>query len=126
MAQPPPKPKALDDDESRVEDVPRAAGAEQKRKLGKMDDEGSVSLSAPSPIKKGTRSVPRGTVGFRAASERTQPSDKVLMARGESQAQVQQSKDERRQKVWDKLDAARKAADERLPRYTGFQPKRGS
>ena len=121
MAQPP---KPLDDDESRVESVPRAAGVEQKRKLGRMEDEGSVSLTQPSPLKKGTRQVPRGTVGLRAATERQQPSEKVVAARGEAEAQVQQSKDDRRQKVWDKLDAARKAADERLPRYTGFQPKR--
>lgn len=124
MAQLPPKPKVLDDDESRVEAVPRAAGAEQKRKLGRMEDEGSVSLASPSPLKKGTRQVPRGTVGLRAATQREAPSEKVTVARGEAEAQVQASKDERRQRVWDKLDAARKAADERLPRYSGFQPKR--
>ncbi|MBC7793938.1 MAG: hypothetical protein H7Z43_09530 [Clostridia bacterium] len=121
MADPP---IPFDDDESRVENIPRAAGAQQKRKLGLMEEEGSVSLTQPSPLKKGTRQVPRGTVGLRAATERQQPSEKVVAARGEAERQLQQSKDSHRQKVWDKLDAARKAADERLPRYTGFRPKR--
>ncbi len=119
-----PPPKPLADEDSRVEALPRAAGAKAKRALGKMDDEASVSLSQPSPLKKGTRNVPRGTVGFRAASQREAPPEKVIAARGDAEARVNAKKDERRQKVWDKLDAARKAADERLPRYTSFQPKR--
>jgi hypothetical protein len=119
-----PPPKPLTDEDSRVEALPTAAGPKAKRALGKMDDEASVSISQPSPLKKGTRAVPRGTVGFRAASQREAPPEKVLAARSEAEARVNAKKDERRQKVWDKLDAARKAADERLPRYTSFQPKR--
>ncbi|MEZ0314603.1 MAG: hypothetical protein ACAI38_22770 [Myxococcota bacterium] len=119
-----PPPKPLTDEDSRVEALPTAAGSKAKRALGKMDDEASVSISQPSPLKKGTRNVPRGTVGFRAASQREAPPEKVLAARSDAEARVNAKKDERRQKVWDKLDAARKAADERLPRYTSFQPKR--
>jgi hypothetical protein len=125
MSTNPPKPKALEDDESRVEDVPKAASAESRRKLGKMDDEGSVSISQPPPVKKANgRKVPRGTVGLRAASQRQEPSEKVASARTNAEANLTAKKDERRQKVWDKLDSARKAADERMPRYTSFQPKR--
>jgi hypothetical protein len=121
----PPKPKALDEDESRVEEVPTAASVASRRKLGKMEDESSVSISQPSPLKKANgRKVPRGTVGLRAASHREVPSDKAVTARNDAEASLNAKKDERRQKVWDKLDAARKAADERMPRYTSFQPKR--
>ena len=119
-----PPPKPLTDEDSRVEALPIAAGQKSRRALGKMDDESSVSISQPSPLKKGTRTVPRGTVGLRAASQREAPAEKVIAARTESEARVNAKKDERRQKVWDKLDAARKSADERMPRYTSFQPKR--
>jgi hypothetical protein len=119
-----PPPKPLTDEDSRVEALPTAAGPKAKRALGKMDDESSVSISQPSPMKKGTRTIPRGTVGFRAASQREVQPEKVTTARNEAETRVNAKKDERRQKVWDKLDAARKAADERMPRYTSFQPKR--
>lgn len=120
----PPPPKPLTDEDSRVESLPTAAGPKAKRALGKLDEESSVSISQPSPLKKGTRTVPRGTVGFRAASQREAAPEKVITARNDAEARVNAKKDERRQKVWDKLDAARKSADERLPRYTSFQPKR--
>jgi hypothetical protein len=125
MSTNPPKPKPMGDDESRMEDLPKAVSAEARRKLGKMEDEGSVSISQPSPLKRANgRKVPRGTVGLRAASQREAPPEKVAMARNAAEASLNAKKDERRQKVWDKLDAARKAADERLPRYQAFQPKR--
>ena len=114
-----------DDDESRVEEVPRAANAEARRKLGKMEDEASVSISQPPPVKKARgRRVPRGTVGLRAASTREITPEKATIARDTAEASLNAKKDQQRQKVWDKLDAARKAADERLPRYQSFQPKR--
>jgi hypothetical protein len=121
---PPPKPKALGDEDSRVEALPTAARAETKRKLGKLDDETSVSISQPSPLKKGARTIPRGTVGLRTAAGREEKPQKVIAARNDAEARVMAKKDEHRQKVWDKLDAARKAADERIPRYSSFQPKR--
>lgn len=114
----------MGDDESRVESLPRAAAPEQRRRLGRMDDEGSVSLTQPSPLKRGTRQIPRGTVGLRAAAQREVPPEKARVTLRDAESRVTAKKDERRQKVWDKLDAARKAADERLPRYSGFQPKR--
>jgi hypothetical protein len=114
----------MGEEDSRVESLPTAASVETKRKLGKLDDEASVSISQPSPLKKGTRNVPRGTVGLRAASTREVQPEKVVAAKSDADARVNAKKDEHRQKVWDKLDAARKAADERAPRYSSFQPKR--
>ncbi len=67
--------------------------------------------------------VPRGTVGWCAASQRQEPSEQVASARTNAEANLTAKKDARRQKVWDKLDSARKAADEQsCCAITSFQP----
>jgi len=46
-------------------------------------------------------------------------------ARARTRERVQASQSERRQKVWDKLDAARRQASEKHERLRRFQPVRG-
>lgn len=119
-----PPPRPFDDEDSRIEKLHRGQDPKVQQAVGRIEDEGSVSLSAPSPIKKGSRVVPRAAVGLRAASERGAASAKASETKSAVVGKVRAQRDERRQRVWEKLDAARRAADERLPRYDTFQPKR--
>ncbi|MEL6546055.1 MAG: hypothetical protein AAFQ82_15610, partial [Myxococcota bacterium] len=65
-----------------------------------------------------------GFVGFRQASKsKGAPDEKVERIRS-MKAQLREKRDERRQEMWDKLDNARKNADDRLKRYSGFEPSR--
>lgn len=114
----------MEDDESRLEPRPNAAKSETRRAIGKLNGEDSISLAAPSPLKKGRRTVPRAAVGFRAATEAKEASAKAVEARNTSRQKVREGRDEHRQRVWDKLDAARKAGDERRGRFERFQPAR--
>ncbi|MBI5510925.1 MAG: hypothetical protein HY903_19360 [Deltaproteobacteria bacterium] len=120
-----PRPSPLDDHESKVEGRPAATRPETKRVLGRLDKEDSVSLSAPSPLKKGTRLVPRAAVGLRAAPKEVATSEKAVAAHGTVRQKVRESRDQHRQRVWDKLDAARQIADEKKPRLDRFSPRRG-
>jgi len=114
----------MEDSESRVEGRPQAALPENKRALGKLPDERSVSLSMPSPLKKGVKAVPRAAVGLRAAPKPQPMSDKAVESHTAVRERVREGRDEHRQKVWDKLDAARQKADAKMPRLQRFSPAR--
>ncbi|MEE8410411.1 MAG: hypothetical protein V3T05_12450 [Myxococcota bacterium] len=130
MAKQPPKKELvspMEDEESRLEPRPKAAMPETRRAIGKLDklgNEDSVSLTAPNPVKKGRREVPRAAVGFRAATEATEASPKAVESRTTTRQKVREGRDQHRQRVWDKLDAARKVGDDRRGRFERFQPAR--
>lgn len=115
-------PEVMDDEDSRVAPH-RGETPVARRALGRMDDESSVSITAPSPLKKGAKTLPRGAVGLRAAQDRPAPPPKAVEAKSHAGQRVRSGREEHRQKVWDKLDAARKAADDKLPRFDGFSPR---
>ena len=115
----------MEDTDSKVEALPQAKKPEAKRTLGRLDNEDSVSISSPSPLKKGTKLVPRGAIGFRAAPERASMSERAVETHGAIRQKVREGRDQHRQKVWDKLDTARQKADEKKPRLDKFSPRRG-
>ncbi len=115
--------KTTPEPSAQLEDLPAGRKPAVRRTLGRLEAEDSVSLTAPSPIKKGARAVPRAVVGLRAAVPATL-SSKAVEARNATRDKVRATKDEKRQRVWDKLDAARKAAQEKLPRLDRFNPKK--
>ncbi len=126
MKKPPPT-SPLEDEESRVETTPQAASSTMKRQLGRLpDDETSVSISAPTPLRKGTKAVPRGTVGLRGQPTQHRDNEKSERYYEESRNKVDEKKQEHRRKIWDKLDAAKKHADERKPRFDAFRPDKKS
>jgi len=106
-----------------VEALPQAATTKVRRMIGKMGGEDTVTISAPAPFKKGTRSLPRGTAGLRAPPPQKQEGT-VSAVSSEMRDKVQANRESRRQQVWDKLDAAKKRADERAPRLMRFVPVR--
>jgi hypothetical protein len=112
------------DTDSKVEALPNARKPESKRTLGHMGNEESVSITAPSPFKKGLRVVPRGAVGLRAAPAQPSVSEKAVATHGAIRQKVREGRDQHRQKVWDKLDLARQKADEKKPRLDKFSPRR--
>jgi hypothetical protein len=114
----------MQDEESKVEARPQGAKPEVKAKIGRLDSEESVSLAAPSPIKKGTKAVPRAAVGLRAAVPSSEVSPKGVEARNQTRQRVREDRDKHRQKVWDKLDEARRKAEEKRPRLDRFKPLR--
>jgi hypothetical protein len=116
----------MTDEDSRVEDRPSAAMPQTQRTLGRLENEDSVSINKPSPIRKGARQVPPAAVGLRAAPKPTGPSANAVEVHTGVRKKLRESRDEHRQKVWDKLDAARKKADEKRPRLDKFSPRRGS
>lgn len=123
---PPPRkaPVRMEDTESEVESFHRGNSPNTRRALAMLDDESTVSIKAPSPLKAGNKKVTPGFVGFRQASQpKGDPEQKVERLRS-MKAQLREKRDERRQEMWDKLDTARKNADDRLRRYSGFEPSR--
>ena len=114
----------MEDDESKVEARPRAAQADAKRRIGRMDVENSVSAVGPSPLERGSRQVPPGSIGLRTRARAPAVSEKSVAVRTEVRAKVGQRRDEHRQRVWDKLDEARRRADEKRPRMDRFKPHR--
>ena len=114
----------MEDDDSRMEARPSATRPEVRRQIGKLDEEDSVSVLAPSPIRRGK--APPGAVGLRATPPgRQEVTDKAVEARSESRQRVREARDQHRQRVWDKLDEARRRADEKRPRIDKFRPRRG-
>ncbi len=107
------------------------AGSEDDRRVADAVEPAQAkvnSKSAPSrghthlPPGPGQPTLPPGAIGLR----RRTTDGRSLPAKEKSQSgQARRLLDERRsehqQRVWDKLDAARKAADERQARLKGFQ-----
>ena len=114
----------MEAEDSTLEERPTATRPEARRTIGKLDEEDSVSLMKPSPLQKGRKKQPRAGVGLRAASESQDVSEKGVEARNASRSKVREGRDQHRQRVWDKLDAARKAGDERRTRFERFRPLR--
>jgi hypothetical protein len=108
-----------------VEDKPSATRSEVRRQIGKLEEEDSVNVMAPTPVLKKGRRAP-GTVGLRAVppGRRKEVSETAVAARTESRQRVREARDEHRQRVWDKLDEARRRADEKRPRIDKFRPTR--
>ncbi|MEO1481571.1 MAG: hypothetical protein AAFU77_05645 [Myxococcota bacterium] len=118
-----PKPLPMTDTESQMESFHRGNAPHTRKRLAMLDDESTVSIKAPSPVKKGNKRVTPGFVGFRQAAE-GRGDDSKIDRRKSLKKQMRDKRDERRQVMWDKLDSARKNADERLQRYGGFEPAR--
>jgi hypothetical protein len=113
----------LDHETTAVEPQPTARTKRGRRIIGKLNDEDSVSITAPSSLKKGTRMVPRGSAGLRAPPP-TKKDDEGTGSHHEAREKVQQHRESHRQQVWDKLDAAKRFADERQPRLKRFMPQK--
>ncbi|MEK7706206.1 MAG: hypothetical protein AAB426_14695 [Myxococcota bacterium] len=123
---PPRKPTQLKDDETTtVEPQPQARTRAGRRILGRLGTEDSVSLVSPMPTRKGRRMVPQGTAGLRAPPTASAESPKASEHRDSTRERVRHEREERRQRVWDKLDAAKRHADDRAPRLQSFEPQRG-
>lgn len=116
----------FDAEDTHVAYPSRGEAPRTRQVLGRLEDEASVSISRPSPLRKGSKKVDPGGVGLRAAPDAKFDDEDTLARRQELKQKVRDGRDERRQKVWDKLDAARKAADEKNPRLRRFEPKRDS
>ena len=121
-------PRRLDDEESRMEPRPQAASRKAKQRLGVMDDDTTVSLRAPHASRRGAQVVPAGSVGLRGERPERRdagPASEEVRRHNEAVRQnVRERQGERRQRAWDKLDAARKAAEEKNPRISRFTPTR--
>ncbi len=117
-------PLPMEDTKSEVESFHRGNSPNTRRALAMMSEDSTVSIQAPSPLKRGNKKVTPGFVGFRqAARSKGDPEEKVERLRS-MKSQLREKRDERRQEMWDKLDTARKNADDRLRRYSGFEPSR--
>ncbi len=114
----------MQDEESRVEPRPAAVAPEARRAIGKLEPEESVSIAAPSPVQKGRKQKPRAAVGLRAAVPARDASPKSMETRNVTRQRVREDRDKHRQQVWDKLDEARRRADEKRPRVDRFRPTR--
>ena len=120
-------PQNLDLDVSKVEELPKGMQPEVKRTLGKMEREDSEAMLSPKEIKKGLHSHQPGSVGLRAAAPTTSnQSSKATQRHQETQAKLKETKYEHRQTVWDKLDTARKTAQDKNARLQQFTPKRST
>ena len=115
----------MEDVDSKVEALPAAKKPENRRVLGRLEPEESVSISAPSPLKKGAKVLPRAAVGLRAAPDPHSMSDKAVETHGAIRQKMREDRDQHRQQVWQKLDSARQKADEKKPRLDKFSPRRG-
>lgn len=113
----------MTDTESQMESFHRGNAPNTRKRLAMLDDESTVSIKAPSPVKQGNKRVTPGFVGFRQAAE-GRGDGKKTDRRKTLKKQMRDKRDERRQVMWDKLDNARKNADERLQRYGSFEPTR--
>lgn len=121
---PPKKPELVPLEDSRVASIHRGAEPKAKRVLGKLDEDGSVSITMPQAVKKGAREVPRGTIGLRANAPDATGNVRTAEARDQAKDKVREHRDERRQRVWDKLDQAKRMADEKSNRFEAFTPKK--
>jgi hypothetical protein len=101
--------------------MPTATRPEVRRTVGKIEREDSVTLTSPGPIKKGTRVVPSGAVGLRAATTNSAGSPKVDAAMSAVKQKLASSRSERQRAVWDKLDSAHKKASAKQERINVFQ-----
>ena len=122
---PPPGPTRMDDEDSRV-DKPLGETAAAKRALGKTGAE--ISKVSATPVTRSDRQrrgQPSGGVGLRAAPhQKPGTPEKLEAAHSQVRDKVEATKEERRQRVWDKLDSAKKQGDEKLGRLRPFQPQR--
>src|SRR5687767_11009513 len=66
MKKPPKGPSLIPTTDSRAE-LPPQQRPDVRRTVGKIDREDSITIDGPSPVKKGSRLVPSGAVGLRAA-----------------------------------------------------------
>lgn len=122
---PPQRPTKLDDDNTTtVEAQPRARTPAGRRILGKMGGEDSVSIASPTVKRQGRQVVPQGTASLRAPPASSRRAANAGESLDDVRERVRTDREERRQRVWDKLDAARRHADDRAPRLQSFQPKR--
>ncbi|MCK5688171.1 hypothetical protein KAI87_02815 [Myxococcota bacterium] len=135
-------PGAYDEESSYIGVSPIAAQKKSKRVLGKMDDESSVSALSPdvrgalqeARKKRATgksKDLSAGGVGLRKATPaaarelgRTPGVARphVLEKAETVRERVREQREKRRQDVWDKLDAARQKAEEKIPRIEAFNP----
>ena len=117
----------MDNEDSRVEQ-PAGATPAARRALGRLPEEVTKTVPPPAPKSDGgrRRSLPPAAVGLRAATRpRLGASEKLDAAHSQVREKLESIKEEHKQRVWDKLDAAKKQADERLGRLQPFQPPRG-
>ncbi len=103
-----------------------------------MDDEESVVEAGASRKRSATKrvlgqnrsSAPQATphlgigVGFRATRPAKIDTEKSAARRLQTNEALRNSKESRRQAVWDKLDDAKRKADEKAERWRAFEPEK--
>ena len=110
-------------DESGTEPPPRGATKETRRALGRIPRDGTPALTQ-SPRAKTGRGRHPSAVGLRSAPTRVPgTNDKVIEKSSRVREQVAEAQQSRRQRVWDKLDAARSAAQNKKARLRRFSPQ---
>jgi len=127
----PPRPGLMSDEDSCVA-APSGTTSAVKRTLGRYDDEGTQTKSVPlspaaAPRIDGGRGrrTPPATVGLRAApKQRLGAPEKLEASMSQVRDTLEANKEQRKQRVWDKLDAAKKQAEEKLGRLNPFRPQR--
>lgn len=82
----------------------------------RMSSDNGRSATPPGGV--GLRAAPRKVGGKRAAA-------KVVAARAQVSETIQTTKEERRRKIWDKLDEAKQQASRKLDRVRSFQRGKG-
>jgi hypothetical protein len=100
------------------------SAAPRQKPVRMPTDENTVSLSAPSPIVRRGRVVPRAAVNLRAATSLPKSTSVATQSRANVVAQLKETGAARRQTVWTKLDEARRYATNRLARLRNFVPVR--
>ncbi|MEL6547087.1 MAG: hypothetical protein AAFQ82_20845, partial [Myxococcota bacterium] len=86
----------MENTKSEVETFHRGNSPNTKKRLAMLDDESTVSIKAPSPLREGNKNVTPGFVGFRQASKsKGAPDQKVERIRS-MKAQLREKRDERR------------------------------
>ncbi|MEZ4272851.1 MAG: hypothetical protein R3C68_15885 [Myxococcota bacterium] len=111
------------DETSVVEKLPRARTSETLRAIGHHEDLSQSGLQEPKVVRRPRgRRAPQGSVGLRAA-----PLEKVSTDAARTREQLaairdslQSKRDQHRQRVWDKLDEAKRVADKKSPRFMRF------
>jgi len=111
----------MDDDESVVEE-PDVDRRKTTQRITGLIAGSAPSLKSPRSSRRGTHKVQSGSVGLRAATGKIGPAAAAVQRRADSQKVLADAEDAHRQKVWDKLDAAKKAADEKAARLKSFEP----
>jgi hypothetical protein len=126
----PPGPSRLDDEDTRA-DHPLSASKAVRHALGKLakvDDEPTKSVAAPPPESRRLnprRVAPPAAVGLRAApKQKFGAPEKLEASRSQVREKIEANKEEHRQRVWDKLDSAKKQGEEKLGRIQPFERPR--